>query len=1731
MPDQIGVSQETFDRINAEYLTETQDNQEQTIMEGAAQEAPPAPEAPVPAPASSFEEAPAEEPAEEDTGERAAGKEGTVRTNPLQGVMDAIGGAADALADNMEGGRVNVLDFVDNVFQGDQKTKEEIAAERETQREEGAARMKAGAEAAIERDPVGAAVADTLVRAVPGGAIDAVEDALGAAEVIGDTVKTFATLGNVNESDNVFSSNYDWAQWKLGADEIGAQTAVGQFAQELVSFAAIGSRLGAFKSFGGGLTATTKLGRLGQAAKAGAIEAGYGMAADAIKGLAGEGNFANMLEQLVPGLKDTWVTALSIDEDDNPWEAAVKSALDGAAIGFPVGVIGAMASGARAAKNVDAAAIKANPRAAEEAYLEKFTEVLEQTELKLGDTSVRKLTAEDVFMEASDGDLSRLGQLDATEIKKLRNDYDLGAFLADEKGFFDALSPAVQKEVFGSSVTKKTLKNGTTIEWSLSDMPGDEITPDSVRIDWDLSKADAEAGGLGEGAGGTEMFKQVREVLKDNNIQPGTIISTQAAADGAGFKGLSDSQSRTTAKVKKQRLDEAKAIFIERNQEKIQEVFDGDGEAAWDLIGDAGQSKFLKDVDKEGLLTTREPNMRRDLYERAGFSAPRPKLNDRGSDTGEMFAVVRTDKKGRRVLEPLDIEGDIAAQVAKATESSMVQGKLPALEVIENRVAAQVPVYWDDVAAEFPQAFTPGTRVIENPEFPPEVLKALRDPGEGVTVHPFTGEVPETGTMVAIDGKSLTSFEPEDIADFIAQNYDILTREDAYLGAWVSEITGKPVVEISRRVESHDLAMQMGKAFDQEGVFRMSDFSYHDTGGIDRLKETQGFHMKSAYTTKNYVRTPGDAQSIAAKQFTPGAPNGAIGGRIMTDEQLHIIGDGLSEYASGQLDDVIRGMDVKFDDVVADSRISRAELQERVSYDLADFIDASGKIDLQGLPTMKYGDDSILTREGALQTRILIQNVAGTIWDEARMIVMKDGQTIDTSANIEVMVDGLKALARLRKKTVNIFGVRLADEGMPLQRAGLFETVFNPKKAAEKTEQAKLFNLQDQQMDEVEKALDQMVEGIKSGDRKRMRQAMRTAEMLQLTGGDPVKMARVSRGIPQLYGDVALKHMYNSLLSSPATHLVNNLSNFTNTLARPIQAALGGQPRAALASVYNFGEMLSESFDLAGRTWSGENAAQGAKVASAGEVRIALDSLAEKVSLGNATNAEKINSGILHMLYDMAEWPVLAWPSRFLTTSDEFFKAMNARMEYRVQNYMEASNFADGDPQELFEQLMVKNKDLAFGKKSGQVMDSSLLDVAQELTFQTKLSGPAGRFAAFVEENPLLRPFFPFVKTGHNIMVFTGTHTPILNMALGESRRALRGELGPYAQAVHRGRLAMGTMTMAAAGMALAADRLTGAGPAEKNAREAWLRTHQPRSLKIGDTWYSYDRLEPFGQILSAVADIHYGLTTGELEHDRAAYRVNYLIYALSTNFSDKTFFQGVKDLATLLNPSGPGVLNRLQTIVLGTANNFLPSAGLRRAAFNTMTPYMQEYHKPGVDRIKQQMGLPVEPPADRTDFLDGTKLPAAQGGFLNAILPIKAVEKKTDNVREGLALIEFDQASIRKELGDIKLTPTQSNRLNELMSQTGLYDKLDAIISNPQWAVAVREHKEAFRNGTSNIPKERMLYYKSLTDEIRKAQKIALDFLLEEDPELRIAYLGNKQALQNAGMGQIEGLLTLPNR
>ena len=1035
--------------------------------------------------------------------------------------------------------------------------------------------------------------------------------------------------------------------------------------------------------------------------------------------------------------------------------------------------------------------------------------------------------------------------------------------------------------------------------------------------------------------------------------------------------------------------------------------------------------------------------------------------------------------------------------------------------------AAGIPTTWDDAAAVVPEYFlsaAPGLRREIMPDFAQATYDRLDEMVEqgldGATVDPFTGEVPVSGNMVAIDGAVLEDLtDPDAVAAFISKNQDVLTREDVYLGSWVSEITGKPVVELSRLVEDGAEAEMLGRLFDQEGIFRLDDFEYIPTDGSDALRQTKGQHLQSAYTTpvEPTITPPAKvaAQQMEAATSLAKPANGGGGGRLATNAQVKQIADARGEGAGEAIDALIKSAEVDETALAKEARLTVSSLRSIVEGDLANFLDVDGKLIKEAFSTTSYGDETILSRQGAFQVRAMMANTASAIYDAAFKVSKTAQEGIPSDMHIAQMKDNLLALLKMHKHTSNLIGTRLADYSINVGDMNLtmegFMKAADPRKLDETIEAAT-------------KELEDMVKGVESGDPKALQQAQRTASMLQLTAGDVTKMVDVSKNMKELGTEAALKLMYNSMLSSPATHLVNNLSNAFNMVYRPLTMAAGGnakQKKAAIASYHNFFKTIPEAFELAIRTAkTGVSNVGGTRDMVENSVTEAsLRELARKADESNDL-ALKAGSGLLHILHDVANFPLFDWPSRFLTTSDEFFKVMVTRMEYNRISMEKAIDLAgaEGDSavEETFKRLLKSEYSRNF-TKSGGVLNDDLLKGAKEVTFQTELEGPAAKFASFLNDVPALRIFFPFVKTGHNVLVYTGTHVPVLNMALKESRDVVLKNTPEGA--IMRGRLAFGTLSIMGAATLAATGQITGNGPAGGQRRKEWLKTHQPRSFRVGDRWVSYDRIEPFGQIFSAVADIAYAVESGDMEEDRGKYLAGYLSHALGVNLTDKSMFQGLEPLSGLLNSRNFSPESFL-AMGVETGNNFVPLAGARRALTNALHPYMQEFNEQ-YDRSLHSatFGLAGNT-ADKIDWLDGSTITSGSGGFGNSILPMKTVKRGQDPVRDALEDIEFDTSVISEELGGVELDPQQKAQFATFISETGIYNDLKAWVTKPNFKVAVAEYQEKLRNG-HRVKKEDQYFYRQITNKLRAAKKVAVYRLKQEYPDLNAEMMLDKYAAQ----------------
>lgn len=1412
-------------------------------------------------------------------------------------------GGADNWIDSLTG---DLRDAIDNTFQGDQLTREEI----NTKQDEGAAEAK-------ENQNIGSVIAD-IPRAIAGAALGAGESIANSAEIIGDTARSIGgaivdkgtdiaqsllpdqaeqiqavqdqlfTIAGVTEENNPISDKYEWAKWNLGKDEIGAQTGIGKVAQGFGEFGLLLAGTGGFggmSKVGTAFAAAKGLGKVGVAAKAAAIEGLYGIGADMIASTKGEGNMANMIGDAFPHLKGTFLTALAVDEDDNPWEVATKTALDGLALGMPVGAVGAWISGARAGRL--ALAGGKSQEEAIEVSIKAAAEKFEQTELEL-----------------------------KVEISKRPQTQNLKKALDD---------------------TKPTVAEGQT--------------------ELDLNQGSPLADAMGSQSG---------------------------------------------------------------------------------------------------------------MY------------------------------------------------------------RFEALEKVYNDTSNGIPPTWDDIANVTPEYFTPGTRQVL-PRFGDELLSSIEklELDDGFTRDPFTGAEAPGGTAVAIDGAKLTKFDDASVATFISQNRQVLSRDDAFLGAWRSKETGETVIEISRVVPDRDEAAFLGRIYDQEGIFdidlaKATDFEEGyfptdgldilstrrtktnvPTDGLDKLGETRGNNLRSAYTQPVEPQVVPSAKAVAQQVNAEASPfvTGQPAQRAVTNEQLAILSKATSEGGDKVLRDMVSANPISVEELSKASKMTTKDVLNSATRSIADALGAVGEVDFDKIKLQKVGDDVLLTREGIVQVKGLMTETANAISDSAFKASNASDQGIDNINHLQNMTDQLKALLRIHKVSANSYSKYLSTYKIEVPQLGFDVDNFMQVPDGQTLEST---------IEQTSKLLDEMMEGVKSADPKAKTEALRIASQLQLFGGDAAKLVGASASLKEIATSKGLSMMYNSMLSSPTTHLVNTFSNAFNTVYRPITALAGGDRRtqkAALASFHSFNSSVADAWKLASESFRlNQPLTQGNKGIVASNLHDRqLAEITQQIG-DSGTQLEKMGVGFLNMLNDgIVNNPIFNWPSRLLTTSDEFFKTMVTRMEFNrtmMERAIDKTGLGSDGTQEMFENLLKSEYSRNF-TKSGQVLNEDLLKGAKEVTFQTELEGNMGRFAALTSSQPALRLFFPFVKTGHNIMVYTGSHVPGLNMLLKESREVLMNpNADPFQKAVMKGRMAFGGMTIMTGGMLAASGMITGNGPSDPKRKKEWLKTHQPRSLKVGDKWVSLDRVEPFGLILSAVADIQYAFNSGDLEEDKAKYLSGYLMYALSANLTDRSFLQGLQPLGNLLNPKSARSLERLGLVPAEALNNFFPMAGARRALNNLLQPSMQEFNSE-FDRLlsTSTAGL-LGDKATSYDYLDAQPVSAPSGGA-NAFLPMRVVERGTDPVRDALENIEFNSSVIIEELGGVKLKPDHISRLQQLMGETSIHQDLkNYMVRDKTFAEQVEKYKEKLRDG-HRVSKRNQFWYRGVEQIVRKHRDHALVILRQEFPDL----------------------------
>jgi hypothetical protein len=448
--------------------------------------------------------------------------------------------------------------------------------------------------------------------------------------------------------------------------------------------------------------------------------------------------------------------------------------------------------------------------------------------------------------------------------------------------------------------------------------------------------------------------------------------------------------------------------------------------------------------------------------------------------------------------------------------------------------------------------------------------------------------------------------------------------------------------------------------------------------------------------------------------------------------------------------------------------------------------------------------------------------------------------------------------------------------------------------------------------------------------------------------------------------DMVYEAWLNGLLSAPVTHAANMLGN-TLTLMTKI-------PETAVAKVLKgkspAGEIRAETFGVI----------QGFKEGIRAGIRAFKDGVTTDIM--TKVEGKRLNS------IPGKTGEAIRIPTRALTAEDEFFKSIVFRAELNRQAYnIAVKEGLSGEQAALRIADLINNPTSDLSK---QIYAKARTEALYR-TFNKPLGEYGNTMMRMRDKVPGLKYVIPFLRTPTNIAKFTLERTPF-NFA----KIALDYKKGKIAEGELTQELAkpvVGSMIAIATTLAALEGNITGGPPKNKRERELKYATGwQPYSVKIGDTYYGYNRLEPIGSIMGMTADFVEAAKSDAEINEKAGK----IVMSLSRNIASKTFLQGISGmLDAISDPERYG-----GNIVEKFAGSIVPSgvASIARAT----DPYIRDVQTP-FEAIQARIpgaskNLPYKPGV-QTKY---GEIPAERGGnaLTRFLSPVQVSQMKDPALR-----------------------------------------------------------------------------------------------------------------------------------
>lgn len=553
--------------------------------------------------------------------------------------------------------------------------------------------------------------------------------------------------------------------------------------------------------------------------------------------------------------------------------------------------------------------------------------------------------------------------------------------------------------------------------------------------------------------------------------------------------------------------------------------------------------------------------------------------------------------------------------------------------------------------------------------------------------------------------------------------------------------------------------------------------------------------------------------------------------------------------------------------------------------------------------------------------------------------------------------------------------------------------------------------------------------------------------------------------------DAVLEGWVNGLLSAPTTHTANMASNFSTLFTRMgerrvaesisslLGPAGGTQAGEAVSQLFGLVEGVKDMFRYYGKRASlflNEDT-EGFK-ASRAESPAVTAGLADatKVEHAPAISSEALrisSSGWLGRAVDMAG-QVARTPGTAMGAEDEFFKTVGYRMELNAQALRQAASEVHAGtlaPDALKQRV----KDIAANPPENVRMAAA--DAALYHTFTQSPGEVARSIMKITQKYPAMKVIMPFVKTPANILKYTFERTPLAPV-MGKFRADVAAGGARRDEALAR--MSLGTTAMLSFADLAMQGKVTGRGPVDKAQRQAMEREGwKPYSMKVGDRWVTYNRLDPIGSLVGLSADtvetVHNAQAESLDDADAEQLAVATSI-AFAGNLTNKTYLSGLSDMFEALSDPqryGEGMMQRI-------AGSAVPS-GIA-AANRQGDPYVREVNSM-LDAIRARTpGLSENLPVKRNLWGEPQKYESGLGTGVDFLAPVTSKEPSANpidkeileqgaNVTMPQRRTNFDGVTIdlgRYPKAYSRYVELAGNELKHPAWKMGAKDVLNAIVS-----------------------------------------------------------------------------------